>query len=800
MRPRIALAWVAAPAVLLLALALLVRGGERSAVTVGGEPRDEPIALDLESVADDVERTAVSPSERPDASEIEGDGPSEQSIASTPSGGTVFVHDEDGRPIAGAQIRTDDEEAEGPLTTAADGRCFVPFEMGSHQYLHVAAAGYFHGQEWRGETEVSVTLHRLTSLQGRVLESGTGIGIPRAQVSLGGWVCDFCELPSAMSDAKGLFELDGLPLHAQTTVVASAPGFVQGIRTFKLAGHDTPLEIVLLPGAMLNVLVTDGESGAPIEGAVIECNGADAITISDGTVAAQNLVQLGGPRTTLCVHAPGYLGLYLPIDSTELDLERPLRLSLSRCARVEGSVVDGEGRMLADVGVVVEAEREDGKALSDAGALPPGWRYQWNDPEFEDVRTDETGRFVLDGLLPGMQALALHAFQHGTEGDRAWIDVGGPGSTVEVTLRFALANVASGTVRGRMTFNGQPFAGSIEWTGPTRSGRTESNREGHYEIADAEAGLVFLEPRPFDHMLGSCPWHTAPWSVEVHANEAATLHIDLQLALSPIRGRVIDWNAEPVAGRDVHAFARGACLNDTTTTDGEGRFSLEAQADIGAYSIWVQHGAGVQRLEDVAPGTEGLEIVLPRLANLTWRAVDPETGSPVDGFYLLWRRVPDKRYRPLMIPEQGPDSEGWRTARFPEGLYDLCSKFTRPPGRPAFHYALRVGGSGLRTEFEFRQGIELELRLAEGREPWSETIAVLLLDDERYDDMSGEQESGLNWFGWRVHFATEGSVQLADLAEGRHRFRAFPQTIAIEPAEITVRAGMAPIELSWSSL
>ncbi len=83
----------------------------------------------------------------------------------------------------------------------------------------------------------------------------------------------------------------------------------------------------------------------------------------------------------------------------------------------------------------------------------------------------------------------------------------------------------------------------------------------------------------------------------------------------------------------------------------------------------------------------------------------------------------------------------------------------------------------------------------------------MLLDDVRYDDIAssgpGSLQTGpsIQTFGvarFVVRFEDDGTCTLRGLPPGRHCFRAFPDTIQIEPVEVLVGSDTPEIELSWT--
>ena len=125
-----------------------------------------------------------------------------------------------------------------------------------------------------------------------------------------------------------------------------------------------------------------------------------------------------------------------------------------------------------------------------------------------------------------------------------------------------------------------------------------------------------------------------------------------------------------------------------------------------------------------------------------------------------------------------------------------------------FEARVQAGGTPVEVELERERGLELEVRLAAGQEPWPEELFVLLLEADLCDQVErgsngwqvGQGLRGLNVVeSRRIRPDSEGRASARALRPGRCRFVSFPDTIAIEPSEILVTgAETEPVELRWT--
>jgi hypothetical protein len=111
------------------------------------------------------------------------------------------------------------------------------------------------------------------------------------------------------------------------------------------------------------------------------------------------------------------------------------------------------------------------------------------------ARTDASGRFSVDGLVPWRPAFHIY-WMPDQGGDSAPVfalaggPLGGPGEWTRLELT---ANVVEfGWVQGRLLLNGRPISGRVGWKGPTRSGGGEAGPDGRLFLEAVEVGEVTI--------------------------------------------------------------------------------------------------------------------------------------------------------------------------------------------------------------------------------------------------------------------------------------------------------------------
>lgn len=392
-------------------------------------------------------------------------------------------------------------------------------------------------------------------------------------------------------------------------------------------------------------LVVDAQ-GRPLQGATVfavdpgEAAGPEVSTDADGRFSWSH----GGGGHRLRASLDGQTPL---LDAYVVEgADEELLLALGPRCSLGGRVVDAEGDPIAKAVVTFR--------LSESWAAPLGRSLAGGDARWEEVSTDESGRFRFDDV-PAVEGSSLWVKapdRHSRRFDAPHVD------TDDILLRFDRpARPDVERVAVTVTHDGASpvqdahvyIRGATYVTGDDGTLRIPRSRLG-------EADRFYVTLR------GSSPWRVdAPRSSgPVTAVEATggfrwdgpgaswpdAVVVTLPDQPAPrLMGVVVDTEGEPVEGASVwfHDAKRGggrpfgleATLGNLRTgTDNEGRFALCGLPDR-IYSIEVRDGDSLRSVvvEGLRPGSGGVRVVLdcaPRLCQVRGRCVAAD-GTPVPG-------------------------------------------------------------------------------------------------------------------------------------------------------------------------
>jgi len=370
---------------------------------------------------------------------------------------------------------------------------------------------------------------------------------------------------------------------------------------------------------VLEVVVRDDATGAPIEGASIELRRA---TSSEGVRHAVRLGAGGGDedeergpampgeagahRATTdgagrarVSSLPGQAGEVLvradgfaPYKSAALDLpatgDARHEARLVQGARATITVLDRAGAPVA------------GRTVEHQGALGD-MLMTFGDPARDTrVRSNEAGLATFPHLEPGRHWFRLDersalgmgmVFASSTDGGKpmgeGWVELDvASGGSYELELRLA----ARGTLEGRVTEGGEALAGAelvlqkpgedpFGMMGGKVEARTSST--GRYLLEDAREGEYRLEVRH--------PTRALPASFPVTVREGEN-QLDLDLAINFLRGQVVDLEGKPVAGATVRAVRAqpaggGVRMSMVMVRSGGGPGSVTVSTEPGAEDV-----------------------------------------------------------------------------------------------------------------------------------------------------------------------------------------------------------------------
>lgn len=455
--------------------------------------------------------------------------------------------------------------------------------------------------------EARIVVARRVSIEGTVVDGGTAIANATVGLrgeAIGGGI-------ETRTDAKGAFRFPDLPegryqLYAWRDTLAA-----RAVRVNRLgAGPFTPVELALEAASIVVGRVIDREEGIGLVAAIeLRPSGDDqapryARTAADGTFRIEGVPN---GRWIADAFSPGYTSP----GGVELEAGRGIpELALTRGATLEGRVLDGEGRPIANASV---------RAL---GAVAAREARGTSAPEYSAaVDQDRLRRF--SGRIAAPAAIA----SAGTSADPQLLPRGELGVMVgpippipppgaQVARPASIDVSAAGLV-------GEPAPLAVDhasiWT---------TDGDGRYRIR----GL----PRGKHAVLAVAPGFAEGKSKQVAVELGQTIG-NLNVILTAgtmVFGKVSDQHGVRVAGAQVHAEPElGAPLD--AFTDDEGMYRIgpvtgTVELAVSAYG----HGGAKRTLElAAAPGNAAAErredLVLSVADAVLAGTLDDATGAPV---------------------------------------------------------------------------------------------------------------------------------------------------------------------------
>ncbi|MFG0319064.1 MAG: sigma-70 family RNA polymerase sigma factor [Planctomycetota bacterium JB042] len=500
------------------------------------------------------------------------------------------VRDEDGRPVAGARVRSI-LNAPCVATTGADGR----FELGgldpnhAFHFLEAEAVGHLvESESFRpddgGRLECALTLERGRRLAGRVLgEEGRPVHGARVSAQ----ETEGHEWFSAATDATGRFEL--LVASGPLRLLTRSPGHAPDQRGHDGVGPDgAEVEIVLGAGHFVGGRVVD-ERGVPLAGASVFVRERGA-SVGSGRADEDGRVRIDGLPAgdlTVTVEAAGHTTLFeRPL--APVDVEHHV-WTLRRAGGLAGVVLDGRtGRPIPSfrLRLVAPTLRAGEKRL---GFLPGGWVQEGFRFEADDGRWDTgTTRFEV-GALIGVEAIAP-GYAPATV-DRVVVTADPAAHPVTHRL-FPPVEVRGQVVRAG---TGLPVAGATVRRDDGRAVARFYASPDARPVATTDDDGRFVLPVPG----GATTLHVTVEGEPAHLHgpfevAADAPFVDRRIALGPF-GR-IEGEAPGVAGATiaVSGFHAGALWRTEATTDAGGRFAVEDVPGGERFVAFVVERAGVK--------------------------------------------------------------------------------------------------------------------------------------------------------------------------------------------------------------
>jgi hypothetical protein len=728
----------------------------------------------------------------------------------------LAVQDPAGTSIAGARASVEEPSATAAVTDAA-GLAYLEVPAGTRQLvLRVEAEGFFHASlTTEVASRLEVTLHPAATARGRVVERGTRLGIEGARVALDDGHPG-CEPVSARSAADGSFELPEVPVGTGFVVTAAADGYADARLPVQLLSLESAaeLELLLEPSAGVRLAVVDFQTGRPVSGArLLDLPDAPAAD-EQGRLDAGRLVSESAGSLWVQVGAAGYCGLSRRIEASEWAETGVVQVPLLVGARFEGVVRDAQGDPVAGAAVgVIEADfRWRARQASAASGLE-GWPRGWAllPEELAPVLSATDGRFVTPCLPPLTEGWQLEVSAAGLAPAR--VDPGraaAPGQAREVEVR--LEPLRTGTIRGRLTLNGDPIGGTVIWRGSTSQGRGPADPSGRFELTQVEAGALTLRAEPADGEQRYGQLAGAEVQLVLEAGQELVRDLDLLLELATTSGHVRTQLGNPVSGVEVVAVQVGGEASLRATTGAEGRFALELPASAPTWSLQVR-GPWRTTAVEVPAGARDVLIVVTEVGRLRLRLLDTPSGQPLREFEVRGGPPNGPRTRILGATwKDTPDPGGWIELEAPSGSLDLTVRPRDPDFAPASTSVVvpAADAPARLVELHTARGSSLALVLAEDSDRPSRRSRLFLIDQDVASrlppQLTGEDlwpvllelhggASGLQ--GRRVAFDLERRTTLRGLPDGRYRLLDLSGG-RFDPVEVVMpRDGDGPFIVRW---
>ncbi len=392
----------------------------------------------------------------------------------------------------------------------------------------------------------------------------------------------------------------------------------------------------LLPGRVFEGRVLDGDSATPIRAASVSI-GEGSIGLSSRTTKTDRdgrFVFDGVLDTELRVSAvaQGYVASAPRLHSPS---EGAVVLTLSKGVRVEGEVVDEEGRPVGARVTVVSIHAGSPRPVLTAdslgvteGVVPPiSAAGSASVPPGQSMSSigasaDAQGAFVLEGLQSGrVQLVASHPEY--APGQSSTLSL--RGGTVRRDVRITLAR--GGSIEGRVV-DARGFgigAVSVE----LRAGEDVWPRlvmsldDGTFDF-EGVRGAVSLTARTANQL-------SVRKQVRVTQGERVSVVLQIAAALTELRGRTVDQSGFGVERVQVTVASldQGSPFKRTTFSEPDGTFVF-ASLPSPPYRLTATHSDFSEaRIDRISAVEDELRIVLAKSAFVRGRIVDDWTGDGV---------------------------------------------------------------------------------------------------------------------------------------------------------------------------
>ncbi len=550
-------------------------------------------------------------------------------------GGQVL--DGDGSPVTGAIVvphEIQEKERERNtygvrslwVRTAADGRFQLDHMPEGTWTLAVQAKSYasvISDAFKTGETNAHVVLKKGSTVSGTVVEADGGDPVPNIFVTIND-ENNYRNQQRVKTDEEGAFHAAALAdsdyvvhLEDENRILVGEPP------TFTISDEEPVdgIKLAIVDGGIVSGMITDADTGNPIEGVRIRARGNTRSTnrslegSSDATGYYQITGMPGGSYTLQRRWKEGYLhGESRENKSVSVKLGEHLEnidFAVQRGLSVTGIVVDQQGEPVHGVNVGCQPLVDNG--------------------EGENITTKEDGTFAARGFSPNTE------FNIHVSGRGYTAPIMGPLNTGETGLEDIKIVVEPGASIAGVVVDttGKPLADmyvSAQKVGGGRgSGSESTGAEGTFHIKSLEEGTYQLSARKRNS-----------WGNSGGGKEEVTVSQGQELTGvrvvfggtdgATISGKVTNSKREPINNASVQAYSQQGGGGSYVQTEEDGTFELSVDKDR-VYRVDVNHrDYSSAHRDEIAAGERNLNIELEGRGTVEGQVLDATTGRPIPNF------------------------------------------------------------------------------------------------------------------------------------------------------------------------
>jgi protocatechuate 3,4-dioxygenase beta subunit len=545
------------------------------------------------------------------------------------------VQSSSGKPIDKAELQVSGPNVKDPapkVKTDKSGRfIFDTLDVGDYT-VSATADGFASAQKAgipSGTEGLEFSLAPEATFAGKVVADDDDQPVAKAKVNLSSPARN--ESFSAETDASGSFILRKLPGATYDITVDHAefaPG-KEDAREIEAGARIAEQVLRLGRGMKATGKVVDSETQAPIAEAqvsfLMQINGPNNNSRRSGKTGPGGSFEvkgLGEGAYSLTASAKGYFTSKPQTVAISEEGEKEFTLSLEQGSSISGRVLDSSGSPIPGAAIRPNISFTNGA----------NWDPRMGSLGNLTARTDEEGRYRLDGLVPYPTYSVTASHPDYASSSLKGIAVGQKETVDGVDIKLS----RGGALRGRvLDEKGTGIAGAdisvtsekegdqggnLYFGGSGGSGRATSDADGYYALKRIEPGVYSIRAKAKDLMTGTRD------KIEVK-EEGTAEGVDIVLgAGETLAGRVVDAEGNAVAGADINLYAEDS---KQARTDPDGQFRVSGLR-AGQVSLNLSKSGFENKHLQLAVPAKDVLLTLERAAKIAGmlRAKGQETFKP----------------------------------------------------------------------------------------------------------------------------------------------------------------------------